>query len=127
MLKRIIVVAVIVVGLVAGGIWYYSGIITWKNDGKLEVSGTLTKHYQWFDLPGSNLWVFITEPGGLPCASTITDINGTYAFEFTIDEECDFSGVDVTEGTWKVWVPIYEETREVELADNLQPILDFTL
>ncbi len=120
MLKRAIV-AIVIVAVIAGSVLYFGGFF---KDGKIGVSGTVTKEYQWFTAPVENTWIFIVEPSGLPCASTITDENGMYAFEFVIGAECDFSGVVVSEGLWTIQAPLIGESRTVELTDGLQPVVD---
>lgn len=120
MLKRVIA-AVVVVAIIAGSVLYFGGFF---KDGKFGVSGTVTKEYQWFTAPVENTWVFIVEPSGLPCASTITDENGMYAFEFVIGAECNFSGVVVSEGLWTIQAPFLAESRTVELTDGSQLVVD---
>lgn len=136
MIKKLLLV-VALVALVAGasGGYYWYSENDWKFDDKLEVSGTLSRHYSvWsaeWEEPLPDTWVFITVPvSNEPCASTLTDENGMYAFKLEIGSECDFSGgVEVVEGLWTVFACVsFEcEFQSVELADDLQPILDMVL
>ncbi len=120
MLKKILVVVAVVAAVISMSL-YFGGFF---KPGTFSVSGTVTREYVWFTEPVENTWVFITAPNGMPCASTVTDADGRYAFDFVIGNECDFSGITVSEGLWTIQVPFLGETREVEFVNGAHLTVD---
>jgi hypothetical protein len=93
-------------------------------DGKLTVSGTISRQYQWFTDVVPSTGVALLTADGIPCESGMTDANGKYSFELVIGSVCRWNDIVVAPGTWIVSVPYHASNSEVVLADELSPVVD---